>query len=1016
MIVLHLAACHTGLAAWAETSKYNPSQAIQGNHPFTTSAAELHDWLEAAGVLDAQPSGCKAYSMRITLPSDDKMPLPSTTNTIENLPAASPGTGLRPWRIQALMPSNQQCVELMKICRDEQRTTQHGMEAGTDAKFWARAIEFALEITASGQFLPIVEQDTQHHYARWQPIIEGRDASTFDQLAAQMPASGRAISHMNRPEDNQLDARTALRTIIERMVDETVRTGLEHVPTIMDTRENEGHRERRTHDDLVDALTKMGNRRLTGSPSVNSHIATQVEEWRQPLRDHRNAPARLCVELEPPKNEEGHWLLHLMLQAKHNHSLLVNAARIWEEDVSHNPLTEPGFRPRRFMHEEIQRTAKISEALRAATAELTPHTIRLDNEQAHHFITEEAIKLAENGVIALLPQRLEDNRQLQIRATIEPKTGAPGHAGLAAITELRWSAMLGNLQISAQEMERLAESHVPLVRLRNQWVNTTDENISDAINHWKNRPRGRTSALEALSQIINPSHDEEYDIRPGGWLRELVQQLQNPQQVKQSKPPTKLNGILRPYQHRGYSWIRWLTGWGLGACLADDMGLGKTIQALAMMLGERADQKQGRFLIVCPASLVGNWQREAARFAPSLRVLVHHGTTRARSQRELQSMARHAHAVIITYGTLQKDAEMMAAMPWRAIVLDEAQNIKNPSTSQAKAVKRLQAPCRIALTGTPVENNVGDLWSIMDFLNPGLLGSRQSFRKMFLLPIQRGDEEVTQHLQRICAPFILRRMKTDPDIAPELPEKFENRIQCTLTKEQASLYGAVIKDLEEKLETAEGIERLGLIFSTTTKLKQVCNHPAQLVPNQRKELKGRSGKLTRLLEMVKEATQQGAKSLVFTQYVQMGHLLRSELERTTRTEVPFLHGSMTPRQRDRMVDRFQNDESVRTMIVSLKAGGNGLNLTAASHVFHYDRWWNPAVENQASDRAFRIGQTKNVQIHKMICLGTLEEKIDLMIEEKQELADNLIRVGDDWLANLPDHELREVLTLSQEAA
>ena len=580
-----------------------------------------------------------------------------------------------------------------------------------------------------------------------------------------------------------------------------------------------------------------------------------------------------------------------------------------------------------------------------------------------------------------------------------------------------WHAAVGDTRVTAEEMDQLAQAKIPLVRLNGQWVDVTVDHVRKAVAEWQNRPQDDMTALELLPSIIDAEQDE-YRLKPGNWLSTLTEQLQNPQQLPQSRIPRNIRGKLRPYQRRGYSWMKWLTNWGLGACLADDMGLGKSLQALAMLLSERGNRRRGKFLIVCPASLVGNWQRECAKFTPTLTTYSHHGKQRPATKKELEQAARDADIIVTTYGTLYRDADMMAQIPWGAVVLDEAQNIKNPNTKQARAAKRLQSSCRIALTGTPVENNVGDLWSIMDFLNPGLLGTREQFRQQYLLPIRRQDEDApaaTERLQRICAPFLLRRMKSDPDIAPDLPEKFENRVHCTLTQEQAALYSAVIKDLEQKLDAADGIDRLGLIFATTTKLKQVCNHPAQLSADRSSKLTGRSGKLTRLLEMVEEATQQGHKSLVFTQYVQMGHLLRSELERVTRTTVPFFHGGLSSAERDRMVESFQKDDRVRVMIVSVKAGGNGLNLTAASHVFHYDRWWNPAVENQASDRAFRIGQTKNVQVHKMVCLGTLEEKIDLMIEEKQELADRLIRSGDEWLANLSDHELRNVLTLSAEA-
>jgi SNF2 family DNA or RNA helicase len=421
-------------------------------------------------------------------------------------------------------------------------------------------------------------------------------------------------------------------------------------------------------------------------------------------------------------------------------------------------------------------------------------------------------------------------------------------------------------------------------------------------------------------------------------------------------------------------------------------------------------------LLVCPTSVVGNWRKEAARFAPQLPVLVHHGLSRARGDEFAEQAARHA-LVISSYALVHRDLEHLKDVGWSGIILDEAQNIKNPETRQSRAVRSLAADYKIALTGTPVENNVGELWAIMEFLNPGLLGNQAEFRRRFLAPIQRrADGEATLQLRKLTGPFILRRLKTDTSVVQDLPEKMEMKVFCNLTPEQASLYRGVVDQVTAALAGAEGIKRKGVILAALTKLKQVCNHPAQFLGDQ-SPLPARSGKLSRLTEMVEELLSEGDSALIFSQFADMGERLHRHLSSTFGQEVLFLHGGVPAPKRDHMVERFQNaaDDGPRLFVLSLKAGGTGLNLTAANHVFHFDRWWNPAVENQATDRAFRIGQKRNVQIHKFVCVGTLEERIDEMIERKRAVAEQIVGAGEAWLTELSTAEIKQLFALRQEA-
>jgi SNF2 family DNA or RNA helicase len=413
-------------------------------------------------------------------------------------------------------------------------------------------------------------------------------------------------------------------------------------------------------------------------------------------------------------------------------------------------------------------------------------------------------------------------------------------------------------------------------------------------------------------------------------------------------------------------------------------------------------------------SVVGNWQKEIERFAPDLKVLVHHGAERM-SGPKFSREARKSDIVISTYALAYRDEHIFSTISWARIALDEAQNIKNPTAKQTQSIKKLCASHRVALTGTPVENRLTELWSIMDFLNPGYLKSAADFHTGFAVPIEKyrnADRTVT--LKRLVQPFILRRLKTDPAVISDLPEKMEMKVFCNLTREQATLYQAVVKEMLDKIETSEGIERKGLVLATLTKLKQVCNHPAQFIKDG-STISSRSGKLSRLEEMLEEILAAGEKALIFTQFAEMGLMLQDHLRDTFGCEMFFLHGSTTRKQRDSMVQRFQMDiKEPSVFILSLKAGGVGLNLTAANHVFHFDRWWNPAVENQATDRAFRIGQKKNVQVHKFVCIGTLEERIDQMIEQKKELAESIVGTGEGWLTEMSDEQLEQVFSLRRE--
>ena len=491
-----------------------------------------------------------------------------------------------------------------------------------------------------------------------------------------------------------------------------------------------------------------------------------------------------------------------------------------------------------------------------------------------------------------------------------------------------------------------------------------------------------------------------------GWARDLLAGLPDTEIVDGVVPPG-FTATLRPYQLRGLGWLQFLHGLGLGGCLADDMGLGKTPTTLAHLAG-----LPGPHLVVCPLSVVRNWESETARFAPFMRVMVHHGTGRAADGAFINAVASHD-LVVTTYQVAAKDLTLLQQVPWTTMVLDEAQAVKNPDTHTARAMRAIQAGQRIALTGTPVENRLSELWSIFNVVTPGLLGNATQFRQRFAQPIEKGrDPAATAALRTLTSPFLLRRTKADKSLVPDLPDKVEQIAWAPLTREQAHMYQAVVDSLLKDAQEAEGMKRRGLVLAALTRLKQICNHPAHALGDGSK-LAGRSGKLHRFDELVTDLLDAGEQALVFTQFREMGLLLQQHLHERYGQQVPFLHGGVSKQGRDRMVQAFQDSTATSPLLlVSLKAGGTGLNLTAASQVVHYDRWWNPAVEDQATDRAWRIGQSRTVFVHKLVCEGTVEERIDALINDKRKLADAVVgTTGEAWLSELSTDELRDLVML-----
>ncbi|PYM61764.1 MAG: ATP-dependent helicase [Candidatus Rokuibacteriota bacterium] len=656
---------------------------------------------------------------------------------------------------------------------------------------------------------------------------------------------------------------------------------------------------------------------------------------------------------------------------------------------------------------------------------------------AHRFL-QDVPALEAAGVMVRVPDwwRADRPRRLEVKVSVGGKP--PSTLGLDALLDFSVALALDGEAISDAEWRELSTGTDGLVLVRGKWVELDREKLREVLAHWEKAQRAARAGLsfrEAMRLLAGTAIDDGAPasapergndwsrVVAGEWLAATLERLRQPQALTAANPGAALRTTLRPYQEIGVRWLWFLSRLGLGACLADDMGLGKTVQVLGLLLllktgdAPHAASDRGRAgprrpsLLVVPASLIGNWQQEITRFAPDLELLVAHPSERP--GRELAALTAEDLAgvdvVITTYGQVSR-LSWIGEIEWDLLVLDEAQAIKNPAAQQARAVKRVRSRARVALTGTPIENRLSDLWSLFDFLNPGLLGSARAFGRVTRELAAGGDRHYGP-LRALVQPYLLRRLKTDRQVIADLPDKTEVRAYCPLTRKQAVLYQQAVKELEGRLGALDGMERRGTILATLLRLKQICNHPSQWLGDGA-YAPDESGKFARLAELGEELALRQEKALVFTQFREMTHPLAEHLGRVFGRAGLVLHGQTPVKERMGLVERFQTDETVPFFVLSLRAGGIGLNLTAASQVIHFDRWWNPAVESQATDRAFRIGQKRNVVVHQFVCRGTVEERIDSLIAQKKGLAAELLEAGGDTLVTeMSDEEVVRIVSL-----
>ena len=829
--------------------------------------------------------------------------------------------------------------------------------------FWAAAARFALHLVARGRLLPGV---SPAGFDAWRAgPLDAEDADRLHALAAAMPPTARAVPVPGSEPPALPAAAPLLRAFLDAVADVLPRT-----------------------DDAPDAA---------GTPlfaATAPQEARHLRDWADEVAAGVDAGVRLSLRIEA-EPDATRFRAVVQLHALDDPTRVADLAAVWSGAA-------PGFGPRARIDAllAVRRAARYWDPLQQLLGQAVPDVLALDDGDVTDLLGDGAARLSAAGIAVHWPQDLRPGLSARVVAGRGSDPGAVTAAGEPL--HLDWELALRGDPLTAEEMAELAASHRPVVRLREEWVlldPTTRARAAD-------RTLGPVSPVTALGAALTGQVDDRGAAVPvvtTGWLQRLKERIAAP--PAPVTPPDGLAATLRDYQLRGLGWLDRMSSLGLGACLADDMGLGKTITVIALHL-HRHHLDTGPTLVVCPASLLGNWEREITRFAPGVPVDRYHGSGR--------ELPEHAGFVLTTYATMRRDADTLAAHRWGLVVADEAQHVKNPASGTAIALRRIPSAARVALTGTPVENDLVELWSILDWATPGLLGTLAEFRARWADPIaERADPALAERFARLIAPFLLRRRKSDPGIAPELPRKTETDRPVGLTREQAGLYEAVVAETMARIARADGMARRGLVLSMLTALKQICDHPALYAKEPDPVLPGRSGKLELLDELLDTILSEDGAALVFTQYVGMGRLLERHL-RARGTPVQFLHGGTPVPEREAMVERFQGGGAA-VFLLSLRAAGTGLNLTRADHVVHFDRWWNPAVEEQATDRAYRIGQTRPVQVHRLISEGTLEDRIAALLESKRALADAVLAGGEAALTELTGAELADLVALRGEA-
>ena len=986
--------------------------------PWRARSAQLRSALRDCGIKRGRGRvGIESAAVSLLLPHRDGVPLPSNP-ILGEVPESTEPLKLGPFMTEAVTITFQEFCSLMNILREsDERLAIPGLLFGEDMKFACRAFEYAAALVQRGSYIPDMKPCGESWLSQWRPIILAKYQDEFAAFAQAMPPVFCGFS-AEAPLSAPAGRRETAMLLLEELTDMMIRasqSGTERGRMV-----NAGN----PHELWLRSLIWQ-KAPLSKWNEEMSALYPQIREWADTLKSVTAQPWRLFLRLEDQSAEAAEeaqeWIVSWHLQSTQDPSLIIPAERVWSPTETERRWFEhTQTNPRRYMLQILGHLASIVPAIARSLESPAPCRFELTLKELFDFLENHLPSIMDQGIQMQFPKtwgQISDRPKLSLRAELTDAAAFnPGaQLSLTDMLEVNWKVALGGDTLTEEELTMLTDLKTPLTNIRGKWVILFRDEIEKITSSLKKLPQEieRRDAL-LTSLRLEKGDTPVSEVTGSPWLASIRDLLSASAPLSESAPPSGFSGTLRPYQGKGLTWLHKLLSLGLGACLADDMGLGKTVQTLAAVKQFRVCGEKRPILLICPTSVIENWRRETEKFVPGMETLIHHGAARRKKNLFTNEQLENK-LVISSYALLSRDNAMLGKIDWAGIILDEAQNIKNPDTHQSRAARSLHADWRLALTGTPVENHVGDMWSLMEFLMPGLMPNKTKFSREILRPVQSGEKKAMDRVRHMTQPFILRRLKTDKTIISDLPDKIETKEFCPLTREQASLYSAVTASLEEQIAESTGIQRRGLVLAAITALKQICDHPL-LYLKDNSEYRERSGKLARLSELAEQMLLSGDRTLIFTQYAEMGELLKKYLQETFGREVLFLHGGVPREKRDAMVRRFQEEEDAPPFfILSLKAGGTGLNLTRANHVIMYDRWWNPAVEQQAVDRAYRIGQKNNVLVHYFSCRGTLEEKIENLIANKRELAELLVGTGENWISELSDGELHDLFSLDKHA-
>ncbi|WP_320663527.1 DEAD/DEAH box helicase [Prochlorococcus sp. MIT 1223] len=1022
---------------WCVASPTGPD-ITPAENPFSLRHKELRNWLKEINLL---PNGIIDASACLTLPTKS---IKGKTDLIwQGLPLQADEPIPQdcewwPWQVEGLAIEPAATVEwLSKI-----PLSGHHQALGDEIRWWSHLQRWSLSLIARGRWLPQVELSKGEgypHRARWVPILNQEDdRHKLEELALRLPLVATCALPWREPTGKRNNRTTRLRTEAMREANPIAscrpRSGRLRVATLLqDLVDAQLRKQFTTKTEGLDGLLTAWQLALssdTGILNLNEEeierLAKASNHWREGISGNV-APARACLQLSSPEQGKDAWKLRFSLQAEVDPTLIIPATSAWNAGSEGVQLGEIQVnQPSEILLEGLGRALSIFEPIKRGLENAVPESMDLSASEAFILVRTAASLLRDVGVGVELPPSLSGGLAsrlgIAIRAEIPKKS-----TGFSLGENLQWSwdLMIGGNYLTLKELETLMKKNIPLVKHKGVWIELRPNDMRNAETFMScSQEMSLDDALRLTSTEGNtfrklPVHQFE----AGPRLQNVLEQYHQKKAPEALPAPEGFQGQLRPYQERGLGWLAFLYRFDQGACLADDMGLGKTIQLLAFFQYLKVEKKLKKpILLIAPTSVLTNWEREAKVFTPDILVLEHYGPKRSSTIKSLNKNLIGIDLVLTSYGLMQRDNELLEQIDWQGVVIDEAQAIKNSSSKQSYATRSIANQVKknrfkIALTGTPVENRISELWSLMNFLNPTVLGEENFFHQRYRLPIEQyGDVSSLKDLKARVSPFILRRLKTDKSIISDLPEKVELTEWVSLSGEQKQLYNKTVEKSILEVATAPIGKRHGKILGLLTRLKQICNHPALALKEEKitSDFLHRSIKLQRLQEILEEVIQSSDRALLFTQFAEWGKLLKIYLEKEWNCEVPFLYGGTSKNERQAMIDRFQEDpRGPQLFILSLKAGGLGLNLTRANHVFHIDRWWNPAIENQATDRVYRIGQENRVMVHKFITSNSVEEKIDKLIQSKSRLAQEVIGSGEDWLGSLNINELKKIVELGE---